>query len=38
MLDIVQTHSGHIGRLGVLDEVALERIPGSAFSQEIRLI
>ena len=38
MLDIVQTHSGHIGRLGVLDEVDLERIPGSALSQEIRLI
>ena len=38
MLDIVQTHSGHIGRLGGLDEVDLERIPGSAFSQEIRLI
>ena len=38
MLDVVQIHSDHIGRLGVLDEVDLERIPGSALSQEIRLI
>mgnify|MGYP000141426664 FL=1 len=38
MLDIVQIHSGYIGRLGVLDEVDLKRIPGSALSQEIRLI
>ena len=38
MLVIVQIHSDHIGRLVVLDKVDLKRIPGSALSQEIRLI
>ena len=36
MLDVVQIHSDHIGRLGGLDEVALKRIP--AAGMEVRLV
>jgi len=36
MLDVVQIHSDHIGRLGGLDEVDLKRIP--AAGMEVRLV
>ena len=36
MLDVIQIHSDHTGRLGGLDEVDLKRIP--AAGMEVRLV